>query len=290
MKFIRKCQLQVETLDGRTVTIPEQLTIEFDILRAHLASSQQATFRIKNLSERTRGLIYHDPYQFDVYRLVQFRAGFEGDPTLALAFSGRIMSAVSYRKGTEFITEIQAYDGGLDMSNGHVALPTVIGELSVKDLLTQLAKELPRTSAPPIIGDFPDIMKRGAVRYGNTWDLIFEYSGHLATIDNGQVKILNYDEAIDAGLLVISPESGLLDSPRRGTYSLSFRTLFEPRLILGQIIVLKSVTNPQFNRDYRVTSIHHTGTISPAVAGDCYTEIDLFFSTGFKKLPNVPIA
>lgn len=283
-KFLRKCQLKVETADGRIVTIPEELTVEFDIMRAHLASAQQATFRVRNLSARTRGLIYHDPYDRDLYRIVEFRAGYQSDPQLALAFRGRIMQAVNYREGVDFITEIQAFDDGFSLANGFVAMPTVTSSLTLKDLLTRLASSLPKVSAPPVIGNFPDTLSRGAVLYGNTWSLIVEYAGKLATIDNGQVKILNYDEAIDLGVLVISSASGLLGSPKRGLTSLTVKTLFEPRVAIGQLIYLDSRTNPQFNKDYRITSIHHTGTISPAVAGPCETTLDLFFAGEFKKV------
>lgn len=262
------------------LTIPEELTIDFEISRQSLASSQEATFRIYNLSAKTRGLIFKDPYALTEFRAIQFRAGYRDDPVLPLCFNGFIRSAVSYRPsgGTEMITEIKAYDGGLAMANGFTT-QTIASGTSIAQMISLLAKQLPRISGSPIVGAFPVTNKRGTVLVGNTWGLLLELSGGLATIDNGQVKALNYNEAIAAEIPVINSESGLLGSPQRSTTKLDLEILFEPRLTLGQIIQLVSTSNKLFSGTYKVMGFVHRGTISPAVAGPCSTTVSLFFGS-----------
>lgn len=289
MKFGRRCQLRVEVnpsvvsgsdfTEGRdSITIPEELSIEFEISRQALASSQTGTFRIYNLGEKTRNLIFRDPYEL-TYRAIQFRAGYEDDPFLPLCFNGFISSAVSYREGVDFITEIRAYDGGLAMATGFTSQTLVAGE-SAGSALKRLVSHLPGVRATPIIGSFPATSLRDRTLFGNTWNVILEESNGLATIDNGQVKILNYNEAIQAEIPVITSASGLLGSPRRGATKLEFDMIFEPRFTLGQIIQLDSSTNRRFNGLYKVQGFSHRGLISPSVAGDCSTNVSLFFGPG----------
>lgn len=283
MKFIRRCQLSVEVnpnaqgVTQSNLTIPEELTIEFEITRGAIPSSQHATFRVFSLSEKTRGLIFKDPFVMNEFRAVQFRAGYRDDPVLPLCFNGFMQTAVSFKPegATHWITEIKAYDGGVTMANGFTSL-TLASGTSVATMLATLAKQLPKISGSPIIGAFPAVSKRGTVFLGNTWALILEMSGQLATIDNGQVKILNYNEAIEAEIPVLNSESGLLGQPCRSTSGLDVEMLLEPRLTVGQIVQLQA-RNKIYNGTYKVMGFIHRGTISPAVAGDCKTIVTLFF-------------
>lgn len=302
MKLGRKCQLKVEidpvavgdAMQGsNTLTIPKNLTIEFEVTRAFLSSSQEATFRVINLAERTRSRIQKDPYALTEFRAIQFRAGYEDFP-IPLVFNGFVRSATSYRRGTEMVTEINAYDGGLAMANGFTA-QTIASGVSVRDLLTQLAKSLPRVAGAPIVGDFAGENLRGKVLFGNTWSLILQESGNLATIDNGQVKILNPDEAITAGIPLIDSSTGLLGSPKRTPTKLEFAMLFEPRLTIGQIVELRSTTNRLYNGTYKVTGFSHQGaapstgedssaSVTPVVGGQCVSNVSLFFGPSELRL------
>ena len=291
MKFGRVCKLSIEvdpvastgndpgTTDGsNNLTIPSDFTVDFEIQRNNWGASQYATFRIYNLKAKTRNRLYKDPYALTEYRAVQFRAGYSDDISLPLCFNGFVLSASSYRRGVDFITEITCYDGGQAMANGFIA-QTVSSGISVQQILQSLANSLPRIAGTPIIGSFPTVNKRGKVLFGNTWEVILQEAGSLATIDNGQVKILNYNEAIQSDIPVIDASSGLLGSPRRTATSLDFDMLFEPRMTMGQIVELQSSSNEIFNGLYKVQGFTHRGTISPVVAGNCVTTAKLFLGS-----------
>jgi hypothetical protein len=288
MKLGRRCQLQVEvnpkatgdgiTMDAQdTLTIPPDLTIEFDITRTFQASTQTATFRILNLGLETRNLLQRDPFATGDFRAIQFRAGYEDFP-LALCFNGMVQKATSFRRGTELVTEITAYDGGLAAANGFTA-KTIGSSMGIGQLIAELAKDLPRTRQDPIIGTFTKSTMRGTVLFGNTWSLIVQAANDelkLATIDNNRLVTLGREEALAAPIQLIDSSTGLLGTPRRTDTSLEFSMLFEPHIILGQVLQLQSRINEVYNGTYKVAGFTHRGTISPVVSGECITNVLLF--------------
>lgn len=301
-KFNRVYQLKIEADDQvrpasqvtpantKYVTIELPYTVEFEISRANLSSSQTATFRIYNLGLQTRNAIQKDAYQF-IFRAIQFRAGYESPDGsfIPLIFNGTVKTAYSYRQGVDFITEIEAYDSAWAMSQGFSTLSLPSG-VTASQVVAQLANDLPGLAGTPIIGDFPTATRRGSVYSGNTWGLIQQLTNNLAVIDNGQLKALKLNEIFKGGLPLISPETGLLGSPKRTSSFIECEMIFEPRLTLCQIVELESVTNPQFNRFWKVVGIQHRGMISPAVAGSATTTATLWFTPyEFREVYGVPV-
>ena len=292
LKFGRRCQLSVEIKGERTqgrgnifdgsannnLVIPPQFTVEFEVVRNSLASSQTATFKIYNLGDATRRLIYADQYDTGInyQRAIQFRAGYEG--FTPLIFNGHMRQASSKREGVDMVTTIEAYDGGIAMALG-VSAYTITAGTSARDVLVSLAKSLPTTTGEPIVGSFANIAKRGRVLMGNTWNIIRQESDGLAMIDNGQVKILGQNEAIKSDIPVITSASGLLSSPARSGSMIEFEMLFEPRFTVGQLVELRSTTNKLYNGTYKVMGFTHSGVISPSVAGPCKTKVSLWLGT-----------
>lgn len=268
----------LRTSNNIEITLPN--TLEFTISRRNLSSAQTATFRVYNLAEEVRNAVQKDIFQFTQFRAIQFRAGYQpdGERFLPLVFNGTVSRAYSFRVDKDWITEIEAFDGGWQMANGNNVALTLSPGISAAEILNQLSRQLPRISGVPIIGNFPTTNKRGEVLFGNIWNLILEKSNGLATIDNGQVKALNYNEVFQGVLPVLSQDNGLLGSPKRTTSTLEFDMIFEPRLSVGQIIELRSVSNRQFNRLWKVLGFDHVGTISAAVSGDCLTKVRLWFT------------
>lgn len=276
MKFGRKYTLSVEVAGGQKTEITLPLTIDFDVRRNSQSSANTANFRIYNLHERTRNLIYFDRYNISEFRAIQLRAGYQ--TFTPLIFNGTVRQSYSYREGVNMITEIECYDGGFQMVNGFTSQTIGIGTTAT-EVIRSLASTLPGLTAQPIVGAFNTINKRGEVLFGNTWELISQKTGGLANIDNGQVKALQNNEVIDGEIVEINSANGLLGSPKRSDALLEFDMLFEPRLTIGQVVDLKSSTNRIFNGRYKVMGVTHRGTISGAVAGDATTTVSLWLGT-----------
>jgi len=282
--------LRPEFQANKNVTITLPYTVEFEISRQNQSFAQTATFRIFNLSEVTRNALQKDRWRYQ-NRAIQFRAGYESPSGnfMPLAFNGQVLQAYSWRRGVDFITEIEAFDGGLAQTLGTVAFTQKAGA-SAAETVTKLATLLPFQSGVPIVGSFPVTNLRGEVFFGNTWQFILQKTKGQACIDNGQVKALNLNEVIEGGLPLISSDTGLLGSPKRGEQTLDCEMLFEPRLTLNQKVRLESTTVRQYNREWKVIGFDHRGMISPSVAGDCITNVRLFFTqTDLLAVEGVPI-
>jgi len=279
MKFNPVYKLSVEVADGN-VSLELPFSCEFEIRRQYMASAQTATFRIYNLGEPTRNRLYKDQYDVTQFRAIQFRAGYASEGFTPLLFNGTVLKASSFRAGASvnFITEIEAYDGAFAMVNGDTSQAFAAG-VDVADVIRNLNKDLPGVSASPIIGTVEGKTKRGSVYTGNTWNNIVQLSNGLAIIDNGQLKVLGENEAIEAEIPVITSASGLLGSPRRTNAMIEFDMVFEPRFTVGQIVRLESETNTIFNGTYKVMGFVHSGMISPAVGGERKTTVSLWKGT-----------
>lgn len=258
------------------LAIEPPYTVEFEIRRASMSSSQTATFRLYNLAEETRDQIQKNWFDVADIRALQFQAGYAGE-SLAMLFNGTVKQATSYRRspGSDDITEIEGWDGASAMANGY-SLRSVMGGALFSDLLKNLAQDLPGLGRTPIIGEFAKRTSRGAVFAGNTWNYILQLSQGLAIIDNNQLKVLNQDEVIQAEVPVITSDSGLLGSPVRANAMIKASILFEPRLTVGQIVQLRSTVNPGYNGTYKVMGFVHRGIISPSIDGERRTEVTLW--------------
>jgi hypothetical protein len=303
LKFQRTYELKMGvspdangTTEDAIITMP--YSMEFTVSRDTIASSQTAFIRIYNLGEKTRALLFKDenaPAEKDdkavVLQKMELKAGYgEYLPTI---FKGYTRYCYSYREGTNFITEIASYDGGESMALGYVAACEPFNNR--KDILTFLNQRLPGADKAPYISSIlPGVLEKMApgrytVLVGNVWDLIQTHSDTKAFIDNGKLVVLADEDSLLGDIPQITSASGLLGSPKRGQNKIEFEMLFEPRLIAGQRINLKSTTNRGFDGDYRVSGFTHRGMISPSVNGDCRTSVLLWGPQKIKFVNGEPI-
>lgn len=286
MKFNPSYSISIETLLPATsqqanVVIELPYTCEFEVRRAALASSQTATFRLFGLGEKTRDLIQKDWFEAigDV-RAVQFKVGYEGDPT-TMIFNGTMKQAQSCKRAgaVDYVTTVEAFDGGAAMSNGF-SLRTIAAGTQFSDLIKNLASDLPGIAKTANIGSFPGTTKRGSSFAGNTWAYIFQMSNGLAVIDDGKLKVLNPNEYIGADIPELSSEAGLTGTPERYLNMMRVTMLLEPKFTIGQLVNLKSSTLKKFNGVYKVMGLTHRGVVSQSVDGERRTELTLWNGLG----------
>ncbi len=282
MKFQRTWNAVIQVADNtatigpsiaQTVTVGYPLTIMFHVSRNTLASANTGSFRIYNLSEKNRMMILKDRWSPEIYRQIIVYAGYQTEPKLPVIFQGNILSAQSYREGVDWITEIEALDGGFGIINSQVAttLPTGWSFREIFNSTVQTMKNVTRGA----VGDFEANNSRGITLQGNSWDVLnkFVQDGDVF-IDHERVNaIRNGEYLIDPGLVTtINADSGLLGTPRRYDKTIQIPILFEPRLGVGQKIELESLETV-FNGVYKIIGISHRATISEAVGGDAVTTI-----------------
>ena len=299
-KFGRICQLKLEIgplspLNARTLTAPEGLSVEFDINRQSLSSTQTGQFRIFGMRPATRQAVYKDQLDWTQFRAVQFRAGYQ--TFMPLIFNGTILTAYSDREGAETSTTVDCFDGGYSMTNGYTIQSNAGGAVgqAAEDVIAQLGAGMPGVAGKPVVGSFPVANKRGEVLCGNTWNLIQLKSDGNATISDGVVYALNPTEGLIKGKVVdittlttanddipvINSATGLLGVPRRTGQIVEWDMVFEPRLTLFQVVSLQSTFNPMYNGIFKVMGFRHHGIISPMVNGPCRTTAWFYAAKAF---------
>mgnify|MGYP001163292162 FL=1 len=275
-KFQRLFQLTFETRDGDKVVLTNPFTMQFNIVRHNLSSASNANIKIYNLGLANRERIFFNAITTpEKFLHVELRAGYEG--MMPIIFSGDILDAQSYRgEGSpNFITEINAYDGGFDLAHADTNRGEAAGTLRVS-AIRNLCKDLTQCKIGAI-GNFPGSYARQRVFAGATKQLLEDETGGNFFIDNQRVYCLKDNEYVEGEVLVISSETGLLGSPTRCEMIVTAEMLFEPRLKIGQVVDLVSRDYPSLNQLYKVIGIQHSGTISDAVGGKCKTTVRMLY-------------
>ena len=274
LKFGRTCQLVVQSAIGVPVFITPPFTIEFDITRKTLASANVAQFRIYNLGLQVRNALRFNISNFGTYRQCVFLFGYGLQPYVA--FQGNITQAWSFREGSNFITQIECYDGGFAISNGLVGgangqLPP--GLPTDKAILKLMTTGLPNVR-PGAVGNFPQVSTTAQSYNGNTTKLLSDLAPNKFFIDNEKAYALNDNEVVADPPIVVTAASGLLGTPMLESTIVHFDMLMEPRLTLGSPVILQSFTEAAYNGQYRVQGLKHRGVISDAVCGSAITTLE----------------
>lgn len=283
-KFRREYTLIVQAVGGETITIKLPFTVEFDVTRANWSAANYANIRIYNLNEDTRNKIRKDQYSQNLkpedVRLVSLLVGY-GTGNQSLMMKGTITQAWSVRQGSSFVTEIVAQDLGFAYSNaqtnggqGQFASGT-LDRVVIKTLVESLKNYGVDAGA---IGQFEGQSTRGNSYSGSTTYLLQTLTGKAFFIDNGKAHVLKDNEALDVPVVTISSQNGLLNTPIRSLQTVTFEMILEPRLLIGQPIKIVNVTGGSFDNFYKVTGLHHKGTISDAICGSATTSVTCLVS------------
>lgn len=282
VKLQRNYSLSIELPpDGTGATsnliIEPPFTLELDITRNDLSSTNTASLRIYNLSAQHRNQIRKDQFDGDNLRRVTLRAGYGNN--LPIVLNGNITQAWSTREGTSFITQIEAFDGGYASGNAVFTQQFPEGTPQ-KDVVDSMVDSLaPYGVNKGTIGEYPGTISKGNSYGGNTVDLLREITGGEFFIDNGIAHCLGDQEVLEGEIFTINSASGLLGTPIRELLFFRFDMIFEPRLFLGQQVLLDSSTGVNFNGYCKVISLHHRAMIAQSISGDAITSVGLTSGT-----------
>lgn len=275
-KWMRKFQLTVEAKDGYQIIIANPFTIQFSIVRHNLSSSSHANIKLYNLGMPERNRIFKNVYTNpEVFQRIELKAGYDG--LMPIVFKGSILEARSYRMegAVDYITEIEAYDGGHDIAYGDSNFSVAPGT-SIVAAIRLLCLDMPSVTIGAI-GNFPGTYARQRVFSGKTSDLLSQETGGNWFIDNGKIYCLHDNEVISGDILTVSSDTGLLGAPNRTEQFVIADMLFEPRLRIGQGLQLDSKDYPALNQLYKVIGVQHRGTISDAKGGKCISEARMMY-------------
>ena len=282
-KFMRQYKLEITTETGEVVTITNPLTVDFNITVKNFATSAQADFKVYNLSQSSRDIIFRDWSQTylpnPVIMPIKFYSGYVD--SAPLVFTGEVKVAKSYRQSgqTNFITGITAFEYGDAEVNGHSSFTMPAGTTK-RNAILRLINDLQGVSLG-FVSDFPETYQRAVTFMGNTADKLRELTGGLFFVHHGKAFVIKQGDFIAGDLVTLDSFTGLLGVPELDRDVVTAEVLFEPRLICGQKIALKTEDYQRLNDDYIVVGFNHSGTISDAVSGKIKTTVRM------KKLKSV---
>jgi hypothetical protein len=282
MKFGRTFAMKVQIdNDLNAAEIDYPMTIEFNVIRNTFASANTGSFTIYNLGPDRRRQIYHDRYDTLNYRQIILQAGYtsQKNTPLATIFQGNIRSAYSFKRKQDWTTVIEGFDGGFGILNGQASVSLGAG-WDVNAAVRQMVGGMPNVSAGTIA--LPAIQNsRPLSLFGNAWDIIRRLTGNNTTfIDGEKVNAVAQGTYITPpdGVPLISSDTGLLGTPRKLGALLEVDMVFEPRIVINQLVQLQSAET-YYSGQYAVMGITHRGTISGAICGDAITTLSLWSGT-----------
>lgn len=263
---------------NETVTIEYPITCKFNVTRSTFSASTECNIQLYNLAPSTRNIIFQDLYSNAIdsstWKYVHFEAGY-GD-TLSAIFKGRIKQAYSYKSGgqTDIITEIQVIP--FDIFDCQTSVTFEAGT-SYKEALSRMASDMPNVIQGNT-GALEGTFKTQTTFDGVTFQEINTLTGGHSFVDNGVLNTIMSNEVIDVPVPVISDDSGLLGTPMRRGSQLEVKMLFEPSLIIGQLLEINSRVATQFNGQFKVIGFNHNGTISATQGGQRITTATLWIA------------
>jgi hypothetical protein len=283
-KWIRQFWMQVQGAT-RLWTIQSPLTLELDVQRGVFQSVSRFTFKVYNLSAAARADIYLDQNNWLTDpRPIVVNAGYQSwqsgtGPQTPQAFPtiarGQLFQAYSTRVGPSWVTTMTGWDGGFDQANA--AINVTLGKMySFNDRVAYIARQMPNLRdvyvSPLIQAD----VSRAATYNGKPWDILCELAFYAQAdlfIDLGVLYMVPKGQAVPnlaAQVTQINTNYGLLSTPIKQQFRVSWDMVFEPRLLCGQILNLVS-EEAENNGTYVLAGLAHHGVISDGVDGDCVT-------------------
>jgi hypothetical protein len=279
-KFGRNYRMDIFNPAGEKISISFPITLQFNITRNTLASANSGQFTLYNLNETTRNRIFKDRYTNTQYWRVQLFAGYGN--RLFEVFRGQIYEAYHTKKATEWITNIDCYDGLDAIQNGYTS-QTIAKGTDLKDVVTRVITDLPNTIKGALgSASEGDGAPRGKVLLGPSMEILSTETDGNVYIDKETINVLT-DEEVLGGLVTALDSDTLLQTPKRRDNFLEVKTLFEPDIQVGQVYEINSIEK-RYNGQYKVQGFSHSVMISASVAGEATTTISLNYS---KKLTEV---
>ena len=280
-KLNRKYELFIQRQDkdgmptDEAYIIKNPITIRFSINRNIYSGVSDMELDIYNLAPTTRNNIFKDWFyniKKENYLYISLNAAYEGFGMSTL-FIGDIWNAYSFRQGTDIITRIQAKCGLRNMSQNMTV--TLNAGATTKDIVEACIAHLPGLEA----GDMSiqnTIFTQPISLFGKPLAILKQYNDNKNVfVDLNKVSILGDDEAIIGFVPAINDQSGLLNAPERKSATLVIKMLFEPGLVIGQVVDVSSKVAPQFDGQYKIFGLKHDGIISDTMGGKLITTLEL---------------
>ena len=252
-----------------TIVIKPPYMIDFEIKKDSTPSANTGIFTIYNLGENTLKRIFalqtekqRKQKENNRWARIQLSAGYGGEN--AVVFDGEIKAVRNSHEQANLKTIIEAGEGLYAIARCFSVHEFKPGDNKF-DLIKALVDDLKLLPGgkSPYIGKFrgkvapaSNQFSRNLVIFGNTWEQLKKYTEEHCFIDNGRAYAIppnGWNE--EEPLFEISARKGLIGTPEMKEHNnVSAQMLFEPSLVVGSRVDLKSHTLPG---NYIIDAIVH---------------------------------
>ena len=260
----------------KTVTFGYPLTCHFNSQRGTFSKANKCTIDVYNLAPATRAEIFKDALTLDQanWKYLKLEAGWDGK--LFQIFMGKILQCYSSKAGGQVDTITHIEGQPFDIFESQTSYTFEAGT-TYKDAYKVIAADFPNVKVGNI-GSLEGEFKTQTTFNGSTIDCLNTLTGGYTYIDNDTLNTIMSNEVLDVPIPLVTDENGLLETPVRRDATLTIKMLFEPDLIVGQLLEIKSNIQSQYNGQYKVLGFTHDCMISPTQAGQRITTVDLWIA------------
>lgn len=248
---------------GDAIIDIEKLDIRFNIKRTLTKEANTGEITVYNLSEGSRG---------DISSIksaaVVLEAGYEG--ARKIIFAGDVREINSERDEADWLTTFRAGDGKKKLKKKRIE-KSIRGPVLLSTVLREFASSIgfPLSHGSEILLADPTLkleFANNTLLYGykasgkaaKVLDTLLESTGLEWSIQNGEMQILTRGKPISPEVIVLTPESGLLESPKiSGDKILTCKSLLIPEIAPGRLIRVKSAF---VDGSFRVQTAKYTGS------------------------------
>lgn len=280
LKLNRNYSLTIQPFKGDALTITPPLSLQLDVHRSQLGSSNYCQVRVYNLTQKKRNAIYFNIFDsIGFYRKLTLQAGY-GD-NLPVIFIGNINQAWSVREGVNYITQIESQDGSYSYLNAQYSGPAFLKGTKTTVVISTLMQSLSKNTFIEFGGIdetmFPGTIPKDTVYSGDTIRILQQLTNYNFFIDLGKCYAMNPNSYIEVQsapaipTIVIDKTTGLINSPFRERNVIKLEMVFEPSLEPGRRVQITSLTFPEANGIWITKEVTHRGIISPSVGGNLIT-------------------
>lgn len=241
--FGRELSLNIAgTLIKVTSENRDALRVGFKVVRANSKEPNGAEIIIHNLSPSNR-----TKFQQDKLPTV-LQAGYVGN--ISTIFNGSLDFGQNTRPGTDWITSLQASDGGPKFRSARINTsrkgPAKIGDV-LRDVANAMGIGLGNTNEKinegAIRGKLTEFVN-GIVLSGKAevqLDKVLKSMGYKWSIQDGQLQLLGPNETIGSGAILLKPGTGMVGTPEAGEKGfVKVRSLLQPELTPGRRVKIES--------------------------------------------------
>lgn len=237
------------------------LRVTFKVEADKARDPNKAEVKIWNLSADSRAKL-----QEQDELLTTIKAGYI--KTASLIFSGDMRVASSVRDGSDWVTALQAGDGGKSYKSSRFSKSYKAGAK-----VTDVLKDAVESMVDVGVGNLQNAIDSGGLRAGLTEyvngmvasgksadiiDQIVTSMGLEWSIQDGQVQILEPDQTTQDDAVLLSPRTGLLDSPTAGEKGIvTVRSLLQPGIFPG--VKVKIESREYKGAFFKAQKVTHTG-------------------------------